>query len=264
MNAVLKIIKTCFSILAIGVIGAIACQTDAGHYFEEEVGLDWLFKLRGELSPPNDVVIVSIDQASAEILHFPDEPENWPRSYYAELIQKINQQQPAVIAFNLHFAESRDPKADHLLANAMNAKKNVILSNYLKQDTSPDYSPIGQIRYEPVIEPIPLFSHSAFCSAPFPLPKTSSTVKEFWTQSAGGMPTFPVSIFQYYVTKSVYSEIVKLISYYRSCARLRQITFNIRPSQSRQNNGLEILQDIHRRVFKRRSNPLAYGTVAIG
>lgn len=243
MNAVLNIIKTCFSVLLIGVIGAMFYQTDAGNYFEEEVGLDWLFKIRGAMPPPSDVVIVSIDQASAEILHFPDDPENWPRSFYAQLIQRINQQNPAVIAFNLHFSESRDPKADQMLAKAMRAKKNVILSNYLKQDSSPDFSPIGQIRYEPIIEPIPLFSHAAFCSAPFPLPKTSSTVKEFWTHSSGGMSTFPVSIFQYFVTKSTYPEMLQLLS------NIDPVLVNKLPlmfdQNSRQYSGLKILEDIH-------------------
>jgi adenylate cyclase len=214
MNAVIKIIKTCLSVLLIGIVGLLFCQTKVGSYFEEEFGLDWLFKVRGSLPPPADVLIVSIDRVSAEILHLPDDPEKWPRSFYARCVEKINVQQPAIIAFNIHFGESRDPGGDAMLAKAMAENRNVILSNYLKQYTIPAVSPTDEIMYERVIEPIPALSRAALGTAPFPLPKTFSTVKEFWTykHSAGDMPTFPVSIFQYFVIKEAYPEVVQLLS----------------------------------------------------
>jgi adenylate cyclase len=215
MNTVLKIIKTCISVLLIGVLGLLFCQTKAGFHFEEEVGLDWLFKLRGALPPPADVIIVSIDQASAEILRLPDNPEQWPRTYYAQLIDRINQQEPALIAFNIHFGEEgRKPEDDQALAMAMAENRNVILTNYLKQHIVPVLSSLAEIRYETVIEPTPVLNIAALGAAPFPIPKTSSTVKEFWTykHSAGDIPTFPISIFQYYVIKEDYPEILASLS----------------------------------------------------
>jgi adenylate cyclase len=213
MNALLKAIKTCISVLLIGVLGALFCQTEPGIDFEEEFGLEWLFKLRGSLPPPSDVIIISIDQASTEILRLPDDPEKWPRTFYAQLIDKINQQQPAIIAFNIHFGEERELASDQVLAKAIAQNKNVILSNYLKQKTVPSLSNMGEIRYEQVIEPTPLFNQAALGTAPFPIPKTASTVKEFWTykHSAGDIPTFPVSIFQYFVIKEAYPEILELL-----------------------------------------------------
>jgi len=151
MNALLKLIKTCISVLLIGIAGAFFSHTDMGSDFEEEVGLTWLLKYRGSLPPPEDIVIISIDEASAEMLHLPDDPEKWPRSFYAKLIDKINQQNPALIALNIHFGEDREQASDRMLAQAMSAKKNVILSNYLKQKTLPSQTSIGEIRYEQVI-----------------------------------------------------------------------------------------------------------------
>jgi adenylate cyclase len=211
MNALLKTIKSCIAVLLIGGLGAWFCQTKAGFYLEEEFGLTELFQIRGTLPTPADVIIVSIDQASAEILHLPDDPEKWPRSYYAHLIDKINFQKPAIIAFNIHFGESRESKDDQILAKAMAENRNVILSNYLKQYKVPAYPPLDEIQYERVIEPIPLLNNAALGAAPFPIPKTSSTVKEFWTykHSAGDIPTFPISIFQYYVIKTAYPEILE-------------------------------------------------------
>lgn len=242
MNALIKIIKTSLAVFVIGIFGALFLLTESGKYFEQESGLDWLFRIKGPSSPPGDVVIVSIDRESAEKLKFSDDPENWPRSYYAKLIRKINQQNPAVIAFNLHFSESRDATEDQMLAKAMASKKNVILSNYLKQDIVPDQSPIGEIRYEPVIEPTPLLNHTALVTAPFPLPKTSSTVKEFWKYSSGGLATFPVCIFQYFVLQEAYPEILQILG------KIDPAAFSIMPSAfdefKRQNTTVESLEDI--------------------
>jgi adenylate cyclase len=250
MNAAIKIIKTSISVLLIGLMGFLFCQTKAGSYIEEEFGLDWLFKFRGVLSAPDDIIIVSIDQASAEKLQLPDDPEKWPRSYYAQLIEKINSQNPAVLAFNIHFGESREPNGDQLLAKAMAEENNVLLSNYLKQKTIPAASKMGEIQYEQVIEPIPLLSHAALGTAPFPIPKSASTVKEFWTykHSAGDIPTFPVSIFQYFVIKEAYPEILQLLDQIDPVLRTKL------PSKfsqlTRKFGGLQIFQEIQSAVLR--------------
>ncbi|CAG7855789.1 adenylate cyclase [biofilm metagenome] len=211
MRALLKFLKTCIAILLIGVIGFWVSHNETGSYVEEEFGLDWLFKLRGPLPPPQDIVIVSIDQASAEILRLPDDPVQWPRTYYAQLIDKINEQQPAVLAFNIHFGEAHEAITDQMLAKAMVAKKNVILSSYLKQKVLPSTSDLDAIQ-EQTIDPIPLFSRAALGTPPFPIPKTPSTVvKEIYKYSAGDVAIFPVSIYQYFVIKETYPEILKIL-----------------------------------------------------
>ena len=209
----MKVFKVCLSTLLIGIFGAVLCLTKMGLYLEEEVGLSLLFKLRGPLQPPENVVIVSIDKSSSEILHLPDDPEKWPRSYYAELIKKLNQQNPALIAFNIHFGETRDSANDAMLASAMAERSNIILSNYLKQYSVPSSDRQQQFRYERLIDPISILDHAALGTAPFPLPKTSSTVKQFWSykNSAGDAPTFPATIFQFYLFKQVAPEVLQLI-----------------------------------------------------
>ena len=154
MNVCIKTSKACLSALLIGIFGAVLCLTNLGLYFEEELGLAWLFKLRGSITSPEDVIIVNIDKSSAEILRLPEEPEKWPRSYYAKLIEKLNQKNPAIIAFNIYFGEDRDPENDAMLAKAMAGGKNIILSNYLKQYTVPSAGPFNEFRYERIIDPI--------------------------------------------------------------------------------------------------------------
>lgn len=213
MHASIHFLKTCIAISLVGVMGFFFSQTETGSYLEEEYGLDWLFQMRGPIASPPDIVIISIDQASAEILRLPDDPNSWPRTYYAQLVDKINQQQPALLAFNIHFGEAHEPASDELLAKAMASKKNVILSSYLKQKNLPSISEFDAVQ-EQAIEPIELFTHAALGTPPFPIPKTSSSiVKEFWIykHSAGDITTFPVSIYQYFVFKYTYPQILQIL-----------------------------------------------------
>ena len=53
---------------------------------EENLGLDFLFKLRGERAPPSDVVVVTLDKDSATSLNLPPEPYKWPRSLHGQLV----------------------------------------------------------------------------------------------------------------------------------------------------------------------------------
>lgn len=218
MNACYKLFKASLCPVLIGICLALFSLTPQGGKLEEDFGLSWLFKLRGSLQAPKKVIIISLDKVSAEILHLPDNPEKWPRSYYAQLIEKLNQQNPSLIAFNMIFSESRDKKSDQLLTKAMLKRKNTILSNYLKRSSIQKMGSSNNFKYERVIDLIPDFAQVALGSAPFPLPKTASTVKQFWTykNSAGDIATFPVAIFQCFVFKQVYPQILQLLHQLKS------------------------------------------------
>lgn len=245
MNVVLKSIKTFIIVFLIGLSGLLLSISEPGSYLEEEVGLDWLFKLRGSLPPPSDVIIVAVDKASAEILHLPDDPKKWPHNYYATLIDNINRQNPALIALNIRFDESREPSQDIQLAQAMRRQRHVLLSNYLKQSSFSEISAHDEFYSEKIIEPIPVLKFASAGTAPFPLPKTASTVKEFWAykHTAGDIPTFPVSIFQYFFIKTAYPEVRRLLS------QINPEASSIFPSSFRrfirQYRRIEIFQDMH-------------------
>jgi adenylate cyclase len=195
--------------IAVCGMGAFLAGTQYGRALEEELGLTWLFHLRGSLKSPADVIIISLDQQSADILRLPDNPDDWPRTFYATLLEKLARQNPALIAFNIHFGQSRDPEKDATLAQAMAECQNVVLSNYLKMTVIPGDDNQKGIYYEHIINPLDAINKAALGAAPFPLPKSSSTVKEFWTfkLSAGDLATFPVSIFQFFVLKKTYPEL---------------------------------------------------------
>ena len=214
MNQCQKNNKACLFFLIIGIGLAFFSLTPQGVQLEEEFGLPILFKMRGAVPPPESVVIISIDEISARILHLPDNPEKWPRSYYAQLINKINQQSPAIIAFNMTFEESRDLESDQLLAQTMAGDNNIILSNRLiKRKMNPAMGSFNEFKFERIINSIPVIEDAVLASAPLLLPKTATTIKKFWVHrnSAGDIATFPTAIFQQYLLKQANTEITGLL-----------------------------------------------------
>lgn len=214
MQPCLKTSRACLFAFLTAIFGSFLCLTPYGLYLEEEFGLNWLFNMRGTITVPDNVLIVSLDKASAEKLKLPENPEKWPRSLYARLINNLSQKNAAVIAFGIIFDEPHDSTNDKALADSMRQSRNVILSNYLKRSTVTLEGQLGQTFVDQLIQPISLLANAALTAAPFPLPRTSSTVNQFWAYktSAGDIPTFPVIVFQNYAIKQIQSEILQLLN----------------------------------------------------
>lgn len=206
--------KACFFFLSLSILLAFFSLTPQGIYFEEELGLPMLFELRGAIPTPESLVIVSVDEVSARVLNLSDNPEKWPRSSYAKLIYKINQQSPSIIAFNMMFGESKDAEGDQLLAEAIASGNNVILSNIIRQKTIKSLGSDIVFKFEEIINSIPVLEKSALATAPFVMPQTAATVKQLWAykRSAGDVATFPVAIFQQYLFKQLKVEILEILN----------------------------------------------------
>jgi adenylate cyclase len=88
--------------------------------------LDFMFWLRGEIEPKNNICIVAIDNES-----FNEMPERWvwPRSFHAKLIRQIMRGKPKAIVFDVLFTEetAADSKQDSELAAAARSSGCVIL-----------------------------------------------------------------------------------------------------------------------------------------
>jgi CHASE2 domain-containing sensor protein/two-component sensor histidine kinase len=101
--------------------------------------------------PPDDVIIVAIDQESlSQLGRWP-----WSRDIHAQLLQRLNAEKPSAIGFDIIFAEPEqdNPQADQSLARAIADASNVVLPVLLESVREN-----GQI-----IEtlPLPLFMQSA-------------------------------------------------------------------------------------------------------
>jgi len=186
------------------------------HDIEEDVGLGLLFQLRGVRKAPSDVVVISIDRESSERLDVSDNPDRWPRSLHARLVENLDREGAKVIIFDVYFIEPRSPNEDNSFAEAIRKARNVVLAEPLKTRevaaSDLDGSYMGQHRIVKVVKPIAPLSQAAVATAPFVLPRLPGKVNQYWTfhAAAGDSPTFPVVAFQLYALQT-YDEFTRLL-----------------------------------------------------
>ena len=202
--------------LVIGVAGGVGSLTVAGLGLEERVGLDGLFHLRGPRPAPPEVVVVSIDKASADRFGLPNEPRRWPRQVYARVVDNLSRAGAAVVGFDVHFEAPRAAVQDRLLVQAVRRAGNVVLFEHLKKEiqtiTDATGRNAGEVQMERRVPPFPELAHAAAATAAFPLPKVPVKVSQFWLYKDGGgdTATLPVVMWQLR-TLSVYPELLRLL-----------------------------------------------------
>src|SRR5262249_57526916 len=82
---------------------------------------DWLMRQRGLLQPPDDVVIVAIDEPSLKRLgRFP-----WPRSLMARALDSWTSARPKAIALDVLYVETTTKADDPALASPVNRPRTV-------------------------------------------------------------------------------------------------------------------------------------------
>lgn len=120
-------------------------------------GLDLLFALRGVQTPPNQIVIVAIDELSlAEIKRqWP-----WPRSLHAQLIRQLSQAGAKVIGLDILFSEPSEPEEDLALEQAMREAGNVVLVSAIGVVNDPLF------RLTTRIDPLPSLAKVAEVGSP--------------------------------------------------------------------------------------------------
>lgn len=108
------------------------------------------FKLRGKQDiSHSDIIIIAIDETTFQscIKDYP-----YPRSYYAELIENLNEVGIKRIVFDIEFTQPslEKPQNDTLLADKICQYRNIILSGTLVKDMARDYNyplkPINLLR----------------------------------------------------------------------------------------------------------------------
>jgi len=88
---------------------------------------DALIRARGTSSPPDEVVIVAIDEASIKRFgRFP-----WPRRLMAQALDKISGAHPKVIAVHALYSDPTSEADDAALAEAVNRAGNVVVAAQL-------------------------------------------------------------------------------------------------------------------------------------
>ena len=201
---------------AVGLVGLVLSFTHLARGFEEDLGLDLLFKLRGVQQPPPEAVVVSIDRDSSENLKFPDNPDKWPRSVHARLVDTLVRAGAKAITFDVHFIEPKLLEDDQRFEQAMRRAGNVVLADAMRAKDIP-ISPggsgeSGTTNIVKLTKPHEPFARAARGTAPFVLPRIPFKVNQYWTfqQGAGDVPTFPIVALQQYGWEG-FGEIVQLV-----------------------------------------------------
>ena len=183
-------------------VAMLLALSPVARMMEEELGLSWLFTLRGPLPPPDGVAIVSLDRQSARRLGLPPQVRLWPRSLRATLIAELKKRGATAIAFDLTLETPTDQIQDGALTRAIAAARSVVLVEALEREevavTDAHGNPAGHMAIVKAIPPIEPFAKAAAALAPFPLPKIAARTNQFWAfkEGAGDRLTLPAAALQ--------------------------------------------------------------------
>src|SRR5262245_16148406 len=109
---------------------------------------DALVRARGTAAPPDEVVIVAIDEASVKRFgRFP-----WPRSLMAQALHKISDARPKVIAVHALYSDPTNEAGDAALAEAVKRAGNVVAPAQLIE------TPLGGVEW---VRPLPAIEKAA-------------------------------------------------------------------------------------------------------
>jgi len=188
--------------LLLSTLGLLVYVLPGGFDMEENVALHFLFNQRPQASPPDNVMLVSIDKAAAQQLGLANDPSIWPRELHARLIDRLAAAGAEVIVFDVFFHQPKTPEHDARLALAMRQAGNVVIFARLQREKQ-TLGGGGEYNLERLLLPLPMFQQAAVASAPFALPKVPIKVSQFWTfhTSAGGHPSMPTVALELYAAQ---------------------------------------------------------------
>ena len=203
--------------MGVGLLGVLCSMLPLFTDAEENLGLHLLYRLRGPVKAPADIVVVAIDSESASALNMPLDPHQWPRMLHSQMIDQLTRQHVAVVAVDLLFQTPQDKVNDHALAGAMRSAGNVILTQAIDRQAMPLFDENGvrttHVMIERLVSAIPIFADAAIGQAPFPLPKIPIKLNQFWCfrSASGNKPTLPVVAFHIYA-KDAFDDFIDLLA----------------------------------------------------
>jgi len=188
-------VAVAFVLLAAALTGGL-WLTPLVAALERGPGLEAYYELRGTRSPPQRVLIVAMNAASASALGVVPRADRWPRRLHARLVSGLARAGAVAIGFDLAFSRLRDAEDDAALAEAIAAAGKVVLAATVERRFVRDGEGRALAAAERIREPAPIFAAAADGVAPFTLPKTGQGVFQFWTRlpSLGDRPSLPLTL----------------------------------------------------------------------
>ncbi|WP_198291344.1 CHASE2 domain-containing protein [Methylosarcina fibrata] len=173
----------------IALIGLLFGLTPLGIQMEQNMGLRFLFRMRGPVAPPPDVAVVAIDDQTGAHLELSRLPRDWPRSSHGRLVDALVRAGASAIVFDFDFQTPKQPKDDALFAKSIAAAGRVILTEKLIGKRQPLFDKEGKVKgalwVEQLVAPMPMLADAAKGAGTFPLPKVDVAVHEFWAFKNG-------------------------------------------------------------------------------
>ncbi len=152
--------------LVVATISAAICWSPASEFLEWNIGQGWLFRLRGPIEPPGEIMLVTISPTVAAKIFLPNNalrfhrcedirfgvrppthlglpsmPARWPRCLHAVLVDKLTRAGARTIVFDVLFRPrpplpgfAHDPNADQdaQLGAAMARSRRVLIAQKLE------------------------------------------------------------------------------------------------------------------------------------
>ena len=177
------------------VVGALV-SNESFRSLEATFGLNALFRIRGAITPPDELVLITMNHDSAEALNLPMPTDRWSRSLHAALIERLSLSGAKLIVADIAFRGSRDEREDRDLAAALAMSKNVVLFNYLQRYQKDMGGTL--VDFEKEIPPYQDFLNHAVASAPFVLakfPLQVQTAQIYLETPSGIAPSQPLAAF---------------------------------------------------------------------
>ena len=129
-RALLVVLAGCFGI----AVGVVTHATDVLHRVEL-LAVDARFDVRGPQPPPDDIVVVGIDDRT--ISDYPSTPYPFPRRLHARVIDRLVDAGARVIAYDIQFTEpSSSERDDNALVDAVGAARGTGSSSPPRRSTS--------------------------------------------------------------------------------------------------------------------------------
>lgn len=192
-----------------GIVGLLLGFSPFGAKIERNIGLNALFHLRGEIAPPENVVIVAISNQTGVHLDLPALPRDWQRSIHAQLIDRLIKLGAKTIVFDIHFRQQKTVELDRKLVAATKRADNVVLVEQVNGKHQPIHDDsgkiVGTVWSEELLQPFPRLAQAAAGLGTFTLPKTEAAVNGFWVfkESVGNAPTLPAVALQLYIARQL-------------------------------------------------------------
>ncbi len=153
----------------------------------EPKALDLWSQLRGSKIAPQDIVLISMDEASYKNLNIPLS-QAWPRKIHAELLNKLSTAGVKRVVFDVLFLDpGNDSKIDSTLSVAMSKVPTVLGTDSIIKDYS---SASGSFKIEEVLLPHKPFLENAERAALVGFPEDDGFVRRFLTDRSAQTKNF--------------------------------------------------------------------------